>query len=142
MRRLLIWIQKPQNGIIIDRRVVSSCVVWGMATMAIVCFLAAIALAANTGPESLNEHGVIVMQGMWWVIGGLFSVAALSLAFIYQSGRKSDREKFGVLFTKIDGIHEKMDGWKDHVLTKTTHDQIDHSQLCPVCRTVKLEIKA
>jgi len=131
MKRIAIWIRKPLDGFIIDRRAIHTCKIFALWTISVLCFGAASVMASNsTGESSLTEHALAIMDFQWWIIGGLFTIAGGALVLIYSSGRKVDRAQFSVLFEKIDDIGKKFDRY----ITDDQHKQIDHSMLCPKCR--------
>lgn len=77
---------------------------------------------ADTIPEKPITEGDLV-RAQWWLISGLLGlVLIVSQGFILYvvSGVKSN-------IRKLFELHE-------HVLTDDTHDRLDHSTLCAVCR--------
>jgi hypothetical protein len=79
-------------------------------------------------PPVLTQGDLVKAQ--WWIIAGLLGlVSILGQGFIIYvvSGIKGN-------VRKIFEFHEK-------VLTTANHDKLDHSQLCPICRSIDVEYK-
>ena len=129
--RFMIWIRKPGDGFILDKRGKGTCwamvlmvafaLAWGTMTVAIGSTL------PETADKALTQGDLLRAQ--WWLIGGLLGlVLVVGQGFIIYivSGVKGNiRDIFGIL---------------GHVLTHETHKDIDHSQYCAVCRNAKLSI--
>lgn len=115
---------------IIERR---GNVCWGMALIiatSIVWISLSIAVGA-TLPESkekaLTQDDLV--QGQWWIISGLIGLLVIvSQGFILY------------VVSGIKGNIRKLFEFHETVLTKDRHDEVDHSQLCAVCRNAKLRI--
>ena len=144
MKRMLLWIKKPSNGFIVDRRGTKSCIASAMLITWVIVWLQLSSAIADTLPASAVTIGQLT-QFQWWAIAGLlgFTVSIIGAFGIYiLSGvKESMREGFSNVkeaMTEIKGdvkslfkLHGKL---SDEVVTIDDHKAIDHSMLCPKCR--------
>ena len=125
MKRILVWIKKPMNGFVFDNRSTITCgASFLMVAFAIGWFLLVNAIAA-TVPETRNETltQTDLIRAQWWLIGGL-------IGFVLVVGQ-------GFIIYVVSGIKQNVRdifAFHKHVITRESHKEIDHSNLCPVCR--------
>jgi hypothetical protein len=125
VKRFLIWIRKPGDGIILDKRGKGTCwsivlmvafaLAWGSMTVAI----------GQTLPESADKaitQGDL-LRAQWWLIGGLLGLVLLIgqgfITYIVIGVKGNVRDIFIIL---------------GKVLTHEDHKEIDHSLYCAKCR--------
>ena len=132
VKRLLVWIKKPRNGFIFDKRNTITCVASSlMVIFAIAWFMLTAAIAETlpaTRGEALTQTDLIRAQ--WWLIGGL-------IGFVLIVGQ-------GFIIYVVNGVKQNVrDLFQLHskVLTVESHERIDHSQLCAICRTANISLR-
>lgn len=132
VKRLLVWIKKPRNGFVFDKRSTITC---GasilMAAFSVAWFLMSAAIADTlpaTKADALTQNDLIRAQ--WWVISGLIGLVLIIgqgfIIYVVNGVKQNVRDLFQ--------LHSK-------VLTVESHERIDHSQLCAVCRTANISLR-
>jgi hypothetical protein len=131
INRFVIWIKKPGDGFILDRRGAITCWASVLLVMWVIGWAYVSAAIAGTLPETtdpaLRQSDLVKAQ--WWMIAGLLglvqTIFGAFLIYIVSGVKENVRRLFS--------LH-------DLVLTTDTHEKLDHSQLCAICRKAEIEI--